>query len=52
VRHTTMGLNHVDPTYDPSINAEAEEESVVLNQNRPMVNSLKDIALSAKRPTF
>jgi hypothetical protein len=46
------GMKPRRPNIDPSINAEAEEESVVSNQNRPMVNSLKDIALSAKRPTF
>ena len=51
-RSTKMGWNHIHPTYDPSINAEAEEESVFFYQNCLIVKSLKDTALHAKHPTL
>ena len=52
VHGTTMGWNRIHPTYDPSIDAEAEEESVYFYQNCLIGESLKDIALRAKRPTL
>ncbi len=49
---TTMARSDIHPTYDPSIDAEAEEESVYFYQNFLIGKSLKDIALCAKRPTL
>ena len=51
-RGTTMAGNDIHPTYDPSIDAEAEEESVYFYQNLLIGESLKDMALRAKRPTL
>ena len=40
---TTMAQRYIHPTYDPSIHAEAEEESVYFYQNFLIGKSLKDI---------
>ena len=40
---TMMGCDHTHPTYDTSIDAEAEEESGVFYQNLLIGESLKDM---------
>ena len=51
-RGTMMGCDHIHPTYDTSIDAEAEEELVYFYQNCLIGKSLTDTAWRAKRPTL
>ena len=52
MRSTTMGWNRIHPTYDPTIEAEVEEELVYFYQNCLIDESLKERALRAKRTTL